>query len=138
MTRLRMLLLVIAGGAVGTSLRAWLEAAIVSPHGSWPIATFGINLTGSFLLGLLQESLLLGGPDGGWRAVLRLAVGTGVIGGFTTYSTFILEVDSLLGGGAVPVGLAYAVTSLVLGIGGALLGVVVARRLSGAGLGGAR
>jgi fluoride ion exporter CrcB/FEX len=51
-----------------------------------PIATFGINVIGAFLLGVLLEFLADRSPDIGWSRRMRLAVGTGGLGGFTTYS----------------------------------------------------
>jgi len=56
-------------------------------------------------------------------------VGTGVLGGYTTYSTFAVETAKLLGGGAVLIGVGYAVASVVLGLAAALGGTVLAARL---------
>lgn len=127
--RVRMVLLVMLGGTAGTALRACLESAFGAPAGTWPWVTFWINVTGSLLLGFLQEALLRSGADSGWRRNVRLGIGTGLIGGYTTYSTFIVEVDGLLGAGATLVGVAYAVTSVALGIACALAGVLLARRM---------
>ncbi len=121
------LLLALLGGAVGTTVRAWLEGAFPASPGAWPWTTFGINLGGSFLLGLLQEALSRSGPDEGWRRRVRVGVGTGVIGGFTTYSTFIVEVDLLVRGGSTWTGAAYAVVSVVVGLGCALAGILLAQ-----------
>lgn len=128
---LRRALLVAAGGAVGTALRAALESLSPTQPGHWPPMTFAINLVGSFVLGALLELLIRSGPDEGWRRRVRLGCGTGVLGGFTTYSTFIVEVDRLLSGGAAATGVAYALVSVVAGIGCAVLGMAAGRRLSG-------
>lgn len=131
----RWLALVLVGGAVGTGIRDALERANPAPAGGWPWTTFVINVTGSFVLAVLLESLALGGPDAGWRRVLRLGVGTGVLGGFTTYSTFAVETAHLLGAdpggahGAVLVGVGYAVGSVVLGVAAAWAGLALARRV---------
>lgn len=124
-----LLALVFVGGACGTALRAWLEAALPSATGSWPWATFWINLSGALVLGFLLESLLLSGPDQGWRRWVRLGVGTGVMGGYTTYSSFIVEADQLLRGGHPWTGIAYALVSVTVGIACALVGITCARRL---------
>lgn len=140
-SRWRLAGLVALGGAVGTTARAVLEAVAPAPPGSWPWTTFAINVAGSFLLGVLLESLHLSGPDEGRRRAVRLGVGTGVLGGFTTYSTFALEADRLLTGGGLaadpdaqgtatvlagaPVGAAYALGSVVLGVAAAALGIRV-------------
>lgn len=118
------LALVLAGGAIGTAARALLTDAFPVAYGDWPWATFGVNVAGSFLLGLLVALLAVrGGRSDAWRFA-RPALGAGVLGGFTTYSTFAVEVDRLLGGGSVGLGLAYAGVSVVGGVLAAALGVL--------------
>ncbi|MFT4294952.1 MAG: CrcB family protein [Micropruina sp.] len=123
---------VLVGGAVGTAVRAALESAFPAQPGGWPWATFAINLTGSFLLGLLLETLSRRGPDAGLRRYLRLGLGTGVMGGYTTYSSFAVESVRLLGlgGGAIVVGIGYALGSVALGLAAAFAGMWVATRWS--------
>ena len=123
---------VFAGGVLGTAVRAALESALPAQPGGWPWTTFAINVSGSFLLGLLLETLSRRGPDAGPRRYLRLGLGTGVMGGYTTYSTFAVEAVRLLGlgGGAVFVGLGYALGSVLLGLAGAFAGMWVATRWS--------
>ncbi|MCE1173137.1 MAG: CrcB family protein [Propionibacteriales bacterium] len=120
--------LILIGGMVGTSLRAGLEAAAPAAPGAWPWTTFWINIAGSALLGVLLE-WLAGGEDVGWRRSVRLGVGTGVLGGFTTYSTFSVETVGLLAGGQWVFGLAYALGSAVLGIGVATAAIALLRRV---------
>ncbi len=122
---LRLIALVALGGTVGTAVRALLEETFPAQPGHWPWATFGINVGGSFLLGLLVAVLAARGSDEGRRRLLRLGLGTGVLGGFTTYSTFIVEVDGLLRDGYLELGAVYAVGSVVLGIVAAALGIVL-------------
>lgn len=121
-------LLIVIGGAVGTGLRAWLETTWPSQPGGWPWATFVINITGAFLLGLLLETMTRRGPDTGVRQLLRLGLGTGLLGGYTTYSTFSVETVALLRIGAVPVGIGYALASVLLGLLAALAGAALAGR----------
>ncbi|MFL1428539.1 MULTISPECIES: fluoride efflux transporter FluC [unclassified Nocardiopsis] len=125
-------LLVAAGSTVGTFVRAGLGTAFPAAEGQWPWATFGINVLGSLLLGVLLEALSRAGEDTGWRRRVRLAAGTGVLGGFTTYSTYVLEIDRLAGAGHLPVAAAYALVSVIAGVAAAGLGVAavaaVARR----------
>lgn len=118
--------LVALGGAVGTTARAQLEAAFPTPEGGWPWATFAINMVGSLILGMLLESLLRSGSDTGWRRAVRLGCGTGILGGFTTYSTFVLEVEELLRGGHTVVMVAYALVSVVVGVIAAGIGIGMA------------
>jgi CrcB protein len=133
--------LVALGGAVGTTARALLEQAFAPVPGSWPWTTFWINLVGSFVLGALLETLLRSGPDAGWRRALRLGCGTGVLGGFTTYSTFVVEIERLASGGRAALGAAYALGSVAVGVAAAVAGIglaaAVRRRLVTQG-GGAR
>lgn len=118
--------LVALGGAVGTLLR-WLPERVWAPEPSaWPWTTFWINLCGSLVLGMLLEWVLRTGPDHGPRRAVRLGVGTGLVGGFTTYSTFVLEIIGLVQDGHAALGVAYALVSIVLGIVGAGAGIGLA------------
>lgn len=128
-TRWWQLALLVLGGGLGTSLRYLLEEAFAPPAGQVPWVTFAINVAGSFALGVVLTALA-GRPPGRAHRTLRLCVGTGLIGGFTTYSTFILEVDGLLGGGHVAAGLAYAVGSVLAGVAAATAGVLLGQRLT--------
>ena len=119
----RLSALVFVGGALGTSARALLEQAFAPATPAWPWVTFAINLVGSFVLGVLLHVLARAGADTGWRRDVRVGCGTGILGGFTTYSTFVLEVDRLLRDGQAAVGLLYAVVSVVAGIALAVLGI---------------
>lgn len=121
---------VFVGGALGTAIRAALEAAFPAQPGGWPWATFLINVSGAFVLGLLLETLSRRGPDAGARQLVRLGLGTGVMGGYTTYSTFAVETVRLIGTGAVLAGFGYAVGSVVLGLAAALAGSRLAARLT--------
>lgn len=117
---------VAVGGMFGTSARASIESALPVVSGwSWP--TFLINLGGSLVLGLLT-GLLARGASVGWRRLLRLGVGTGVIGGFTTYSTFVMEVDMRLAGGSTTLALLYAFASILMGVAAAVAGLVIGRK----------
>ena len=86
---------VMIGGGAGVLTRYGLEQAIPSPSG-WPLATLLINLSGAWALGALLEGLHRRGPDVGMRRSLRLQLGTGFLGGFTTYSALALESVQLL------------------------------------------
>ena len=121
------LALVAAGGCAGTLVRAALERAWPASPGPLPVTTLALNVVGALALGLLLGALGEGRPR------LRLALGTGVLGGLTTHSTFILESHRLLtssGDGSNPVlGATYLVGSMVAGLVAAGLGLWLAGRL---------
>ncbi|MFT3874888.1 MAG: CrcB family protein [Propioniciclava sp.] len=118
--------LVAAGAALGTLLRAGLGQAFPHGPGEWPWATFAINLVGSFVLAALLETLAHSGPDAGRRRGVRLGAGTGVIGGFTTYSTYVVEIDRLVQSGHGMLGAAYALLSVAAGLAAAGAGLGLA------------
>lgn len=128
MTRAVELAVIVVGGMVGTVVRAGLESAMPAGVGQWPWTTFWINISGSFVLGLLLE-LLSAGEDTGWRRTLRLGVGTGVLGGYTTYSTFSVETVGLLRAGLWLPAAGYAVISVLGGIAAAMVAMLIVRRL---------
>lgn len=120
------LLLVIVGGALGVAARA----LIVVPFsvGAHPLVvpglTLAINVLGSFLLGAVV------GAFGDRRPRLRAFLGTGVLGGFTTYSAFAAHVVTTSTAAPV-VGMALAAVSVFGGVVAAALGLSVGRRAAG-------
>jgi CrcB protein len=125
---LRLVGLVALGGAVGSVLRYLVSVALPVTGGGWPWGTFMVNVVGAFLLGWLLEALAMRGRESERLRRARLFAGTGVLGGFTTYSTLALEAYEQAAFSAWALGLAYAVATLVLGTLAALLGVAVGRR----------
>jgi len=95
---MRHLLAVAAGGAVGASLR-WLMAGAVQrmAGGSFPWGTFVVNALGSLALGFLFVYLIERSTTG---ELLRLAITVGLLGAFTTFSTYSLESIRLMQSGA--------------------------------------
>ncbi|WP_291377767.1 CrcB family protein [Demequina sp.] len=122
-----LIVLVALGGAVGTLAR-WALTENLPSRGGWPVATLVENLVGAFLLGLLLEALVRSGDETPGRRMLRLGLGTGVLGGFTTFSAFALEVERLLATGAGGVAIGYFAASLVGGFVTCLAGVILASR----------
>ncbi|TNC46123.1 fluoride efflux transporter FluC [Mumia zhuanghuii] len=126
--RLRLVAVVAAGGAVGTLARALLAEALPHVEGQLPYATLIANVSGAFLLGLLLERLLRAGAETPGRRLVRLGLGTGVLGGFTTFSGLGLEVTLLARADAGATALAYALGSVVLGLAACLAGVAIGAR----------
>ena len=119
------IVLVAAGGMAGTGLR-YLIAVLVPPRLGIPIAIFAINVVGAFLLGLLLQLLAEHVPEVGWSRRLRLVVGTGVLGGFTTYSALATDTATLAvthPGRAV----GYALATVLVGAVASTAGIVLAR-----------
>ena len=105
--------LVAAFGAAGALARYGIASAV--GERSFPIGTLAINVAGSFLLGLLIGS--------GASSTVRIALGVGFLGAFTTFSTFAVEADGLERSSAV----LYVALSVGLGIAAAALGRTLAR-----------
>ena len=131
--RWRYLGLVFLGGTVGTALRAALALVLpaveLASGSGLSLTTLGINLLGALLLGLLLEALGRGRLDAGARRTARLLLGTGLLGGFTTYSALATDSAVLLQGGAGGVALAYAVGTVLLGALATWLGIVIGTAL---------
>ena len=118
--------LVAAGGAAGTGLRYGLTL-VLPPELGVPIAIFTVNVVGAFVLGMLLELLVEPGIRADSSRRLRLGVGTGVLGGFTTYST--LATDNVALALSYPsVAIAYGLGTVVVGGLASVAGIVVSRR----------
>ena len=118
------LLLVAAGGALGTAARAALAEAF-PPVDGVPYTILAINVGGAFLLGMLLDLLARRGPDRGRRRTLRLLIGTGFLGGFTTYSALAADSAVLIGHGMAGAGIGYALATLFIGAGMTWAGMAV-------------
>jgi fluoride exporter len=117
--------LVAAGGAIGTGLRFGLGWLLPAQHGL-PISIFVANVVGAFALGLLLEFLADTSLDVGWSRRVRLGVGTGMLGGFTTYSALATDTVTLALAHPV-VGVSYALLTVVIGGIASMLGIGLAR-----------
>ncbi len=115
------------GAGVGGVLRYWISLAVAKEyHGAFPLGTFLINIVGCFAIGYLATFFANVMP---MRETLRLAVLIGVIGGFTTFSSFGRETFQLMGEGKPIVALWYVVLSNVVGLALVWAGHVMAKSL---------
>lgn len=121
------LLYIAVGGAIGAVLRYIMgnvAARYFNPN--LPYGTFIINITGCFLMGFLMTLIV---DKQLLPPVWRLFLCVGILGGFTTFSSFGYEVYTLLYEGNLYGGLVYAAVSFVLGVCGVAAGVVLAKNL---------
>lgn len=118
----RPILLVFGGGVLGAAARAGLSLALPVQDGGIPWAILIANLSGAFLLGLLLTTIAVHAVETPARRELRLFAGTGVLGGFTTYSSLATGSATLIEGDPW-LGAAYALGTVVLGLAAAALGV---------------
>lgn len=109
----RVLPIVALGGVAGSLGRYAVGLAL--PHGAaeFPWATLLVNVTGSFAMGLLV-AWLLGRP--GAHPLVRPFVGVGVLGGWTTFSAFAIDVVHLIDAGRASIALGYVAASVVVGV----------------------
>lgn len=113
----------VAAGAVGAPARYLLDRAVAErAEGAFPWGTLVINLTGSFLLGLLTGL----GLDHGFPKVPRVVFGAGFCGAYTTFSTFTFETVRLVEEGAVAEACRNAAGTLLAGATAAAAGLAVA------------
>ncbi|RBY92218.1 fluoride efflux transporter CrcB [Blastococcus sp. TBT05-19] len=120
-------LLAALGGAIGALGRWGLAEALPSSPAGWPWSTLLVNLAGCLLLGLLAAVLAERAPDSPWA---RPFLGVGVLGGFTTYSTFAVETVRLADAGAAGTAVGYVVVSVLGGVLAAGLGTLAGRRVA--------
>ncbi len=122
------LLLVAAGGATGAVMRYLTGMASLRLLGpGWPWGTLTVNVVGGLAMGLLAATLALrGGADQErWRVLL----GVGVLGGFTTFSAFSLEVALMIERKEWPQAFGYSILSVVLSVAALFAGLMLARRM---------
>ena len=120
-------LLICAGGAVGTGARYLLATAVTRAFGNFPFGTLAVNVLGSFLASVLMVLALE-------RSVLpqdlRLILVTGVLGGFTTYSSFNYETLHLAQSGAGGLAVANMAATVVVCLLAGIAGIWVGRAIS--------
>jgi fluoride exporter len=128
---MKSLILVMAGGSIGSGLRYLVSHRLQSLSGSssWPWGTFTVNLLGGLAMGLLIGWLMMTDRTG--NSDMRLLLGVGVLGGFTTFSAFSLEMASMIERGLALQAFGYAAASVVLALAAVFAGLSISRALLG-------
>ena len=122
------ILIVALGGAIGASLRHLVNLATLRMLGpNFPWGTLTVNVVGSFLMGMFIELLV---RRLGISQEIRLLVATGLLGGFTTFSAFSLDVALLWQRGAVATTALYAASSVVFSIAALFAGLALAKAIA--------
>lgn len=123
---MQQMLLVMVGGALGAGARfglgQWATARFAS---AFPFATLAINLLGCFAMGALAAWLARGGSD----ESLRLLLGVGLLGGFTTFSAFSLDWWDLMNRGATGAALVYVAATVFGALAAFVMGHFIVRML---------
>lgn len=123
-------LLVFLGAGVGGAIRHGISVATARllPGVTFPVATLFINVLGSFLMGIIAESFVLRGSGG---HPLRLFLTTGMLGGFTTFSTFSLDAITLYERGEIGTAAIYVLASVAASLIGLLAALALVRGVLG-------
>jgi CrcB protein len=120
-------LAIAGGGALGALLRYWVSSGIYAIAGrDFPYGTLAVNVLGSLAMGFLYIWLLERVPGG---VAMRAFLLIGLLGAFTTFSTFSVETLNLVEAGQVGRAVLNTLLSVVLCIGAAALGVMLARQI---------
>lgn len=115
------LLLVAAGGAIGASLRHLSGIAALRLMGAaFPWGTLFVNVLGSFIMGLFIAWMV---KKTGFSNDVRLFFATGVLGGFTTFSAFSLDVANMVERGAMGSAFVYIVASVIISLAAVFIGL---------------
>lgn len=121
------LLAIALGGGTGALARYGLAQLLPAASGGFPWATFVTNVLGCMLIGVL---MVLVGEVWAAHRLLRPFLGVGLLGGFTTFSTYAVEFDALLRAGSVLLAFGYLVATLVSALFAVVSGVLAARLLT--------
>jgi len=125
---MKMVFYVAIGGALGSTARYLTAEAFSRWIGTgFPWATLTVNIVGSACMGLLAGLMA---HVWSLPTEMRLFLTTGILGGFTTFSTFSLDVASMLQRGDFSTAAAYMLSSLVIGIGGLFAGLYLVRMVT--------
>jgi fluoride exporter len=121
-------LIVFLGGGIGAALRHGINLAVARMLGTaFPYGTLMINITGSFIMGLVAAYFAFkGDASQHWRLFLT----TGILGGYTTFSAFSLDVALLYDRGEIGLAALYVIASVTISIAGLFAGLALVRNFA--------
>ena len=114
------------GGALGAAARFAASRVWATPGTAFPWTTWAVNLVGCALIGVL---MVLATDLWTGRRLLRPFLGTGVLGGFTTFSTFAVDLQRLSTNGHLPTAVAYLLATVLAALGGVWAAAATTRAL---------
>ncbi|WP_327354705.1 fluoride efflux transporter CrcB [Streptomyces sp. NBC_01304] len=122
----RTLVAVALGGATGAGARYGASLIWPTPHGTFPWTTLAVNTVGCALMGVLMVALTEGRPR---HPLLKPFFGTGVLGGFTTFSTYAVDIERLTDAQQARTALAYLALTLLTALLAVWAAATVTRKL---------
>lgn len=120
---------VAVGGAIGASARYGASLIWATAPGTFPTTTLLVNVVGCAVMGVLM--VILTEVRTSSHRLLRPFFGTGVLGGFTTFSTYAVDIERLVAGGHAGTGLAYLALTLLAALAAVWSAAWATRRLTG-------
>jgi fluoride exporter len=124
---MRLLILATLGGAIGSGARHLVNISLTRALGpAFPWATLTVNVVGSFLMGFLVDMIMRrfgGSPE------MRTFLATGILGGFTTFSAFSLDISTLLARDEIATALIYIAASVAMSLLALYAGLALSRAL---------
>lgn len=120
----RVLAVVSAGGAVGATARYGVDTVLATARGGFGWGTFTVNVTGCLAIGVLMVLVTDVWPS---RPLLRPFLGTGLLGGYTTFSTYVVDIQHLVQAGAARTALAYLAGTMLAALAAVYAGTVLTR-----------
>jgi CrcB protein len=113
-----------AGGVIGSLARYGIGAALPPPPGGFPWATFGVNVSGCLLIGVLMVVITEATRP---HRLIRPFLGIGVLGGFTTFSGYVLDIGRTVAAGAPLTALGYLAATVAAALGAVYAGAAATR-----------
>ena len=124
---MRLLMLAVVGGAIGSGARHLVNMSFARLFGThFPWATLTVNVVGSLMMGFLADMIMRrfgGSPE------MRTFLATGILGGFTTFSAFSLDIATLMGRNDTGLAVAYVVGSVAISLAALYAGLALSRTL---------